>query len=240
MAGKRKKVDISSISRDTIKELAERYALDYEHYTMAELARMYGLTEYYFKKAISRAITECIVSFQIAEKIRDKSIANQKRHLSKGNAPASQYYKVVFNERFEYFKAHCYEPEKAPVIAKNYFHSSIGVMAISLGLSTRETFYYVLRGACYYFNETEYSQFIRKIKKDYSGDKNLEIKLQKINGLRKTYTELKAMLELAEYQLASLDENLSSEDEEFINKQELEDKISKIKNLILELRNRTE
>ena len=62
MAGKRKKVDISSISRDTIKELAERYALDYEHYTMAELARMYGLTEYYFKKAISRAITECIVS----------------------------------------------------------------------------------------------------------------------------------------------------------------------------------
>lgn len=239
MAGKRKKIDISSISRDSIKEMAERYALDYEHYTMAELAQIYGLTEYYFKKAISRAIIECIVSFQIAEKIRDKSIANQKRH-SKGNAQASMYYKVVFNERFEYFKAHCYDPEKAPIIAKNFFHSSIGVMAISLGLSPRETFYYILRGACYNFTENEYSQFTQKIRKDFSGDKNLEIKLQKINGLRKTYTELKAMLELAEYQLASLDDNISSEDEEYTNKKELEDKISKIKNLILELRNRPE
>lgn len=234
MAERRKAVDL--LSKETIREIAERYVTDYESYTMDELARNYKLSSHNFKEVIRRAIVELIVTYQVAEAIRDKSEANQHRHFQKGRPTATGYYKWLFNERLKYFKANVYDPEKAPVIAKNYLHSSINSIAAGLGLSPRETFYYIWKGACYYFTDTEYHQFREKLKKDFPNDKQLYVKLAKLDSFRKTYTEAAARLEIATCQFDTLDDTISSEDEVLGRRELIEDEIAETNKLIRTMR----
>lgn len=216
MAGKKRKtLDVSAMAPERVKNIAERYVTDHESYTIAELCKVYGITEHYFREIIKRAIVENLISYKMCEAIRDKSSGNQRRHLWDEKPSATDYYMVLFDKRFQYIKAH-EDYSKTPVYAKNYVSTRITVrrMADECHLSPREMFYFISKGAVCYFTDHEYDMFIRKIRQEFAKDPNLGVKLEKIDSYRTTFKRLKDVVEIDDQKLRFIEDSLSSEDEE--------------------------
>ena len=223
MADKRKKFDVQQMRPERVKSIAERYVTDYENYTIADLCKIYGLSKHYFRQIIKRAITENLISYQMCVAIRDKSCGNQQRHFEKGRGSAPSYYMTLFDERFQFVKSH-EDPAKTRAFAKNYIstNATIGGMAYSVGLSPREMFYFITKGAVIYFTNLEFDMFIKKLEKQFAHDTFLAAKIEKIRSFRATYTNLLDQIEIDDIQLASLVDDASSEDDREDREGELE------------------
>jgi hypothetical protein len=214
-ANKRKKLDVSAMNPERVKSIAERYVTDQESYTIADLCDIYHISEHYFRLIIRRAIVENLISYKMCESIREKSSGNQRRHLSNQKPSAVDYYKELFDERFQFIKTH-EDYSKTPVYAKNYISTPITIkrMAEACRLSPREMFYYITKGAVCYFSDHEYDMFIKKLKREFANDRFLGVKLEKIDSYRTKFKRLQDAVEIDEQMLSSIDESLSSEDVE--------------------------
>lgn len=211
----RKKLDVSVMNPEVVKSIAERYVTDYENYTIADLCKVYHISKHYFSEIIRRAIVENLISYKMCEAIRDKSSGNQRRHLGNEEPSATAYYKVLFDQRFQYIKEH-EDYSKTKAYAKNYISTNctLNQMAESCHLSPREMLYFIIKGAVCYFTDYEFDMFITKLKRQFAKDRFLDVKLEKIYSYRTQFKRLEEALEIDNQMLSCINESLSSEDEE--------------------------
>ena len=218
---------------DGVKKVAIEYATENDTVTFVYLEDKYNLSSTAIKKVIDYAITNCIVSYQIATVIREKSRRNQLRHCKSGNSttPSDEYYAKLLQKRLKVVKN--FDNEKVLKAVECYLqnpHLTASSVASSLGFSSKEL--NVLLKKAIIFNIVDDKKVV-EIER-VSANKNPiiapEYELFKCYEMkRKYYKYLNAKIAELQFQLESYDDYFWSDAEQEKTKALWERKLSELK-----------
>ncbi len=130
-----------------IKLVALDYATNDAFTTIDALADVYNLSPVTISKIIRYAIENCVITYQMCIRIKEKAHLNQVRHITKGNrrhTPSDSYYDELLENRkanlckmrdgkvVDVYKFYIYNPTLSAVVIASSFGLSVQELSILL------------------------------------------------------------------------------------------------------------